>query len=81
MMGLDMTSLSFPSLPPELARETEETANAEGKTVSAVIQDALRMARATRLKKQLREAQSYWSKKAQEKGILNEKDLDRILQK
>jgi hypothetical protein len=34
------------SLPPELARLAEQMARAEGKTVSAVIQDALRLARA-----------------------------------
>ena len=69
------------SLPPDLAREAEETAASEGKTVSAVIQDALRQARATRLRKQLREAQSYWSRKAYEKGILSEDDLENILRR
>ena len=39
------------SLPPELAREAEEIARAEGKTLSAVVQDALRQARAHRLKR------------------------------
>ncbi len=38
------------SLPPELAREAEEIARAEGKALSAVVQDALRQARAHRLK-------------------------------
>ena len=33
------------SLPPELAREAEEIARAEGKSLSAVIQDALRATR------------------------------------
>ncbi len=37
------------SLSPELAKEAEEIACAEGKTLSAVIQDALRAARAARL--------------------------------
>ena len=37
------------SLPPELAREVEDMARAEGKTLSAVVQDALRAARAARL--------------------------------
>ena len=40
------------SLPPELAKEAEETAREEGKTLSAVIQDALRLARKERLKKE-----------------------------
>ena len=67
------------SLPPELAREAEEVARAEGKTVSGVIQDALRAARETRLKSELREIQGYWSAKARERGILTEDDLARFL--
>ena len=60
------------SLPPELAREAEEIARAEGKSLSAVIQDALRATRATRLKGELRAIQDYWSRKAKEKGLLTE---------
>jgi hypothetical protein len=40
--------------PPELARDAEETARAEGKTLSAVIQDALRLTRAAQLKREFR---------------------------
>jgi predicted transcriptional regulator len=69
------------SLSPELARETDEIARAEGKTVSAVIQDALRATRALRLKTELRGIQGYWSRKARQKGILTEKDLERYLRK
>ncbi len=67
------------SLPLQLAKEAEEIAHAEGKTVSAVVQDLLRTTRASRLKKGLRDLQGYWSKKAKEKGILTEKDLERYL--
>jgi hypothetical protein len=67
------------SLPPELAREAEETARAEGKTLSAVIQDALRLSRAERLRREFKGAQQYWSRRAMEKGILTEKDLERYL--
>ena len=69
------------SLSPELAKEAEGIARAEGKSLSAVIQDALRAARATRLKTELRDMQGYWSGKAGEKGILTEKDLERYLRK
>ena len=69
------------SLSPELAKEAEDIARAEGKSLSAVIQDALRAARATRLKTELRGIQGYWSGKARKKGILTEKDLDRYLRK
>lgn len=67
------------SLPPDLAREAEEIARAEGKTLSAVVQDALRAARATRLKTEFSGIQGYWSRKAKEKGLLTEKDLERYL--
>ena len=67
------------SLPEELAREAEEIAKAEGKTLSGVIQDALRIVRAERLKQELKQSQNYWSKKAREKGILSARDLDRYL--
>ena len=65
------------SLPPELAREAQELARAEGKTLSAVVQDALRAARAARLQGEFRRIQGYWSRKAKEKGILTEGDLER----
>ncbi|MEO7557445.1 MAG: ribbon-helix-helix protein, CopG family [Gammaproteobacteria bacterium] len=58
------------SLSPKLAKEAEEIACAEGKTLSAVIQDALRAARAARLKSDLRGIQGYWSRKAKKKGLL-----------
>lgn len=61
------------SLPPELAR-------AEGKSLSAVVQDALRQARARRLKRELDNIQGYWSGVALEKDILSEDDLERYLQ-
>ena len=69
------------SLPPELARETEEVARAEGKTVSAVVQDALRQARRVRLRRELRGIQGYWSRRARERGILTEEDLARHLRR
>jgi hypothetical protein len=67
------------SLPPDLAREVEETAREEGKPVSAVIQDALRLAKRERLKREFYQLQNYWSRKAKEKGILTERDLEGYL--
>ena len=67
------------SLPASLAREAEQTARAEGKTLSAVIQDALRLARAKRLQGELGELQGHWCRKAREKGILSERALKRYL--
>lgn len=67
------------SLPSDLAKEVEEMAREEGKPVSAVIQDALRLAKRERLKREFYQVQNYWSRKAKEKGILTEKDLERYL--
>ncbi|MDA8241385.1 MAG: hypothetical protein M0Z67_13570 [Nitrospiraceae bacterium] len=69
------------SLPPDLASEAETLAKEEGKTLSGVIQDALRLARQERLKGEFRDMQRYWSRKAKEKGILTEKDLEKYLRK
>ena len=67
------------SLPSDIAKEAERIAQSEGKTLSAVIQEALRLARVDRLKKEFQGIQGYWSRKAKEKGILTEKDLERFL--
>ena len=67
------------SLPAALARAAEALARAEGKTLSAVVQDALRQARIERRVQELRGMQGYWSRKARDKGILTEQDLERYL--
>ena len=68
------------SLPPDLARDAEAMAKAEGKTLSAVVQDALREARTSRLREELGTLQDYWSRRAKEQGILTEEDLQRYLE-
>jgi Arc/MetJ-type ribon-helix-helix transcriptional regulator len=68
------------SLPYEMAKEVEEVAREERKTISAVIQEALRVTKKERLKRQFYEIQGYWGSKAKEKGILTEKDLKRYLE-
>jgi metal-responsive CopG/Arc/MetJ family transcriptional regulator len=67
------------SLPPDLAREVEEMAREEGIAVSAVIQEALRLAKKEKLKSEFYQVQNYWSHKAKEKGIITERDLERYL--
>lgn len=67
------------SLPAELAREAEALAKAEGKTLSAVVQDALRQANIGRRLQELRGVQGYWTRKARARGILSEQDLERYL--
>ena len=68
------------SLPPDLARDAEETARAEGKTLSAVVRDALRQVRAARLREELGALQDYWGRQAKERAILSEEDLRRYLE-
>jgi len=67
------------SLPADLAKEAEALARAEGKTLSGVIQEALRQARVGRRLQELRGIQGYWSRKAREQGLLTEQDLERYL--
>ncbi len=67
------------SLPFELAKEAEEMAREERKTLSAVVQEALKLSRKEKLRKEFYQSQDYWSLKAKEKGILTEKDLKRYL--
>jgi predicted transcriptional regulator len=67
------------SLPAELAREAEEIARAKGKTLSTVIQEALALRKAKQLNREFSAAQNYWSRKAKEKGVLTERDLQRYL--
>ncbi len=67
------------SLPPELARAAQDLAREQGRTLSAVIQDALRLATRERLRTDVAKAQGYWSRRAREKGILTERDLEKYL--
>ena len=69
------------SLPPDLARFAMATAREEGKTLSAVVQDAMRAYRLLRLRGEYRDLQSYWSRRAREKGVLTESQLERYLKR
>ena len=68
------------SLPPDLARAAEQMAQEDGKTLSGVVQDALRHAHTVRLQTEFVALQGYWTQRAKERGILTEEDLDRYLQ-
>ncbi len=69
------------SLPSDLAEDAERVAKEEGKSLSAVIQDALRLSRRQRLSGEWKEMQGSWSARAREKGLLKESDLDRLLRR
>ena len=66
-------------LPPDLAGDAETLARAQGRTLSSVIEDALRLAGIERRLQELRDLQGYWSRQARAKGILSEHDLKRYL--
>lgn len=67
------------SLPEDLARFAATTAREEGKTVSAVVQDAMRAYRLSRLRSEYQDLQGYWSARARARGILSERELERYL--
>ena len=52
----------------------------DSQKLSAVVQDALRQALAARLREELGTLQGYWSRRAKERAILSEEDLQRYLQ-
>lgn len=69
------------SLPADLAAEVEAIAREENKSLSAVVQDALRALRRSRLRGEFKELQGYWSDRASAAGILSERELDRLLRR
>ena len=69
------------SLPADLAAEAEAIARDENKSLSAVVQDALRAMKRTRLRSEFRELQGYWSTRARDKGVLSERELARLLRR
>jgi hypothetical protein len=64
------------SLPADLAAEAEAIARDENKSLSAIVQDALRALKRSRLRGEFRELQGYWSGRARAAGILSERDLE-----
>jgi hypothetical protein len=69
------------SLPADLAAEVEAIARDENKSLSAVVQDALRAMKRSRLRGEFRELQGYWSNRARAVGVLSQRELDRLLRR
>lgn len=69
------------SLPADLAAEAEAIARDENRSLSAVVQDALRGLKRSRLRSEFRELQGYWSTRARAAGILSQRDLERLLRR
>lgn len=69
------------SLPADLAAEAEAIALEENKSLSAVVQDALRALKRSRLRAEFRDLQGYWSNRARAAGVLSERDLERLVRR
>ena len=69
------------SLPADLAAEAEAIALEENKSLSAVVQDALRALKRSRLRTKFKELQGYWSNRASAAGVLSERELERLLRR
>ncbi|MEO6203657.1 MAG: hypothetical protein ABIP82_10650 [Nitrospirales bacterium] len=67
------------SLHSDLCNEREGIARKEGKTISTVIREAMRVVKRERLKSKILDTQQYWTRKAKENGILTERDLQQYL--
>jgi metal-responsive CopG/Arc/MetJ family transcriptional regulator len=69
------------SLPAKLARDVQKQARLQGKSVSAIVQDALRDAQQARALAELESFQRFFGKKLKQKGIVTEAQLERFLTK
>ena len=67
------------SLPPEIARDYEKIADQEAKNKSQLFRDMFSLYREKALEREFFDLQRYGAKRAREKGILTEKDVERIV--
>jgi metal-responsive CopG/Arc/MetJ family transcriptional regulator len=67
------------SLPPEIAKDYEKIANQEAKNKSQLFRDMFSLYREKTLEREFFDLQRYGAKRAREKGILTEKDVERIV--
>ena len=67
------------SLPPEMAKDYEKIANQEAKNKSQLFRDMFSFYREKTLEREFFDLQRYGAKRAREKGILTEKDVERIV--
>ena len=67
------------SLPPEIAKDYERMADQEAKNKSQLFRDMFLLYREKTLEREFFDLQRYGAKMASEKGILTEKDVERIV--
>jgi len=67
------------SLPPEIAKDYEKIADREAKNKSQLFRDMFSLYRQKILEREFFDLQRYGAKMAREKGILSEKDVEKIV--
>jgi len=67
------------SLPPEIAKDYERIADQEAKNKSQLFRDMFSLYREKTLEREFFDLQRYGVKMARGKGILTEKDVERIV--
>ena len=67
------------SLPPEMAKDYEKIAKQEAKNKSQLFREMFLLYREKTLEREFFDLQRYGAKMAREKGILTEKDVERIV--
>jgi hypothetical protein len=67
------------ALPRAIARSLERQALEHRTSISAIVERALKDAGRCKRRSELRQIQDYWRRKALDRGILNEGDLERYL--
>ncbi len=67
------------SLPPEVAQDYERIANREAKNKSQLFRDMFSLYREKILEREFFDLQRYGAKMARGKGILTEKDVEKIV--
>jgi metal-responsive CopG/Arc/MetJ family transcriptional regulator len=67
------------SLPPEIAQDYERIADQEAKNKSQLFRDMFSLYREKTLEREFFDLQRYGAKTAREKGILTEKDVEKIV--
>ncbi len=67
------------SLPPDIAKDYEKIAEQEAKNKSQLFRDMFSLYREKTLEREFYDLQRYGASRAREKGILTEKDVERIV--
>ena len=77
-MGRSRVAITV-SLPPRLAREYDQLARATAKNRSQLFREMFEAYRVARDEEALRRLQRYGARKARERGILTERDVERLV--